>query len=252
MTPWYSGFKGTIVKDSINKYVSTGKYTRINSTTIEVTELPIGRWTQTYKEFLDSLLEENEIVDYTNNSDDLVVSFKVVLQKTVLDELINKNELIKKFKLTSIINTSNMHVFDHDCKIIKVSCPEEIIIRFYSIRKNHFVKRKTNILKKLNKEYSVLNSKVVFIKLVISEKVVVFNKKKDSIITQLEKFDELIKIDNCYDYLLDLKIWTFTKERITELETQLDKIKKDINIITNKSIESIWQSELDTIHGLFD
>jgi hypothetical protein len=113
------------------------------------------------------------------------------MQKTILDDLIAKNELIKKLKLTTSINTSNMHVFDEDCKIIKISCPEEIIFRFYHVRKSHFTKRKKDLIDTLSSELGVLESKVKFIKYVISEKIVVFNKKKDFIIKQIEKFDDI-------------------------------------------------------------
>ena len=164
MIPWYSKFKGTIVQESEHKYISTGLWKRINNTTIEVSELPIGKWTQTYKEFLESLIEANEIIDYKNNCDDLLVNFKVIMQKTVIDELIQKNEIDKKLKLTSSINTSNMHVFDSECKIRKVSSAEEVIYRFYKVRASHFVKRKNYLVDKLKGELSLLESKVKFIK----------------------------------------------------------------------------------------
>jgi DNA topoisomerase-2 len=176
MVPWYSGFKGTIVKESDNKYITCGVWSRSSPTSIEITELPIGKWTQTYKEFLETLIETNEIIDYKNNCDDTKVSFKIVMQKTIIDDLISKNEIIKKLKLTSVINTSNMHVFDADCKIKKVSCPEEIIYKFYKVRNKHFASRKKYLIDTLSEELKILDSKVKFIKYVISEKIVVFNK----------------------------------------------------------------------------
>jgi len=167
MIPWYRGFLGTITKESEHKYLSTGVYSRINSTTIEITELPIGKWTQTYKEFLESLYDSNEIIDYKNNCDESTINFKVVMQKNIIDDLISKNEVVKKLKLNSSISTTNMHVFDNECKIRKVSCPEEILYRYYKVRYSHFVKRKTYLLESLNKDLSLLRSKVLFIKYVI-------------------------------------------------------------------------------------
>ena len=76
-----------------------------------------------------------------------------------------------------------MHLFDADCKIRKVSCAEEVIYRFYKVRAAHFVKRKNYLIDKLNKELGLLESKVKFIKYVIDERIVVFNKKKDFEIT---------------------------------------------------------------------
>jgi DNA topoisomerase-2 len=248
MVPWYKGFKGTIVKEpEDNKYLTTGVWKRINTTTIEVTELPIGKWTQTYKEFLDSLVEENEIIDYKNNSDDVNIDFKIVMQKTVIDDLINKNLIIKKLKLTSSINTSNMHVFDAECKIRKVSSPEEIIYRFYKIRKAHFIKRKKYLVESLNNDYLILESKVKFINYVINGVIEVFNKKKDFIVKQIIEVGDLIKVNDSWDYLLDLKLWTLTKERIIELETKMKNTYAELQKIKNTSIEEMWTSELNML-----
>jgi DNA topoisomerase-2 len=166
------------------------------------------------------------------------------MQKTVIDELINNNGLIKKLKLTSSICTSNMHVFDEDLVIRKVSSPEEIIFRFYKVRKEHYIKRKKYLVDKLNSELSLLDSKVKFIKAVIDEKIIVFNKPKVFVIEQIEKLGGFIKIDNSYDYLLHLKIYTFTLEKIKELEEKYRLAKEELTILQKTSIETMWNSEL--------
>jgi len=247
MVPWYAGFKGTIVKESDNKYISTGVWNRGSPTSIEVTELPIGKWTQTYKEFLESLLETNEIIDYKNNCDDTKISFKIVMQKTIIDDLITKNELVKKLKLTSSINTSNMHVFDADCKIRKISCPEEIIYRFYKVRSTHFVKRKKYLIDTLSAELKIFDSKVKFIKYVISEKIVVFNKKKADIVAQIEKVGDICKVNDSYDYLLELKLWTLTQERIAELIAKMEALADKLENVKKTSTAQMWTSELDLL-----
>ena len=248
MIPWYKGFKGTILVESDNKYISTGVYSRINNTTIEITELPIGKWTQTYKEFLESLIESNEIINYVNNCDDVNISFKVIMQKTVIDELINKNEVIKKLKLTTSINTSNMHVFDEYCKIRKISCPEEIIYRFYKIRKSHFTKRKKYLIDKLESEYSILESKIKFINYVISEKIIIFNRQRVDINKQIELVDPgITKIDNSWDYLLDLKMWSLTQEKIKEMEDRMKKMNKELELLRKTSVSEMWTSELELL-----
>lgn len=55
MMPWYRGFKGTITRLGKNRWLTRGVYRRIDSKTIEVTELPIGMWTQDFKELLNEL-----------------------------------------------------------------------------------------------------------------------------------------------------------------------------------------------------
>jgi DNA topoisomerase-2 len=171
----------------------------------------------------------------------------VMMQKTVIDDLISKNEIIKRFKLTSTLNTSNMHVFDQDCKIRKMSCPEEIIYRFYRVRKEHFIKRKNYLLKSLKESLDLIESKVKFIKYVVNEEIIVFNKKKDFILKQISEKGNLIKIDNSWDYLLDLKIYLLTEEKIKELEDKMNKIKSELVTLKNTSIETMWINELKMI-----
>ena len=41
-------------------YTISGRIEEVDSTTLRITELPVRRWTQDYKEFLESLVTGNE------------------------------------------------------------------------------------------------------------------------------------------------------------------------------------------------
>merc|ERR1719248_397718 len=57
IVPWYRGFTGTIKRTEKGKYDSIGVWQEgSRGAGIEVTELPIRRWTQDYKEFLQGFL----------------------------------------------------------------------------------------------------------------------------------------------------------------------------------------------------
>ena len=55
LKPYYNNFKGKIIKYNENSYLSYGIYKRINKSQIQITELPIRTWTDSYKEFLESV-----------------------------------------------------------------------------------------------------------------------------------------------------------------------------------------------------
>lgn len=63
MDPWYRNFKGTIEKTASKEggssYTVTGVYEEIDETTLRITELPIRRWTEDYKQFLEALKTTN-------------------------------------------------------------------------------------------------------------------------------------------------------------------------------------------------
>lgn len=247
MFPWYRGFTGIIELEEEHRYITTGVWKReLNS--IIITELPIGKWTQNYKEYLETLVESSEILDYRNNSDDKSIYFKVIFQKSVLDELEKKEQIVKKLKLSSYINTSNMHVFDEMCSIRKISCPEEIIYRFYKVRKEHYNNRKKYLIEKLSSEYTLLNSKIRFIKLVINEEIIIFNKKKDFIVKHISLVEPpLLKVNDTFDYLLDLKIWTLTEEKIKDLTLKMKNMTTELETLKVLSIDTLWNSELESL-----
>lgn len=62
MHPWYRGFRGSIQALSAEKFKITGCWSRVDdddsasTMQIDVTELPIGMWTQTFKEQLESMI----------------------------------------------------------------------------------------------------------------------------------------------------------------------------------------------------
>ena len=54
MNPWYKGYTGSIVLQD-NKHVVTGVYDIPEDNILEITELPIGKWTRDYKTFLEEM-----------------------------------------------------------------------------------------------------------------------------------------------------------------------------------------------------
>merc|ERR1719281_2292087 len=59
MRPWYRGFTGSIESAGKDTYHSWGKWSETKNG-IEITELPVRKWTQDYKEFLHTMLPGSE------------------------------------------------------------------------------------------------------------------------------------------------------------------------------------------------
>ena len=58
MMPWFRGFCGKVEKYNDNHWITRGKYKLVGNNKVEVSELPIGVWTDKYK----ALLEEGAII----------------------------------------------------------------------------------------------------------------------------------------------------------------------------------------------
>jgi DNA topoisomerase-2 len=64
MQPWYRGFQGEInYNEKKGNYTCHGVWRRLDNDSIEITELPIGTWTQGYKDSLEAMILANEKVE---------------------------------------------------------------------------------------------------------------------------------------------------------------------------------------------
>lgn len=246
--PWYKNFKGKIYSVNSNKFITYGVYNIIDNNTIEITELPIGTWTQNYKTFLDSLIYNKQapkksqcIVSYEDHSTDTNVLFRIKLVDTNLD-------IDKVFKLTSTKTISNMHLYDSNDKIKKYNSINEIMDDHYSARIKLYDTRKQYILNSLNKSIELHTLKMKFITLVIQDDIIIYKNKKENIINKLVEH-EFPLIDNNYNYLLNLPITQFTHEKISDLQSIIDKLNDEFTTLSNKNIKDIW---LDELNELFD
>jgi len=240
LKPWYKGFKGEIVKIDENKWLSIGVHS-VNNNTITVTELPVGVWTEDYKQFLDKLEQEDKIHSYKNNSTEEIVNFEIKVKVNVLQEWSKCIE--KNLKLTSNINAQNMHLFNEHGQIVKMHSPEEILWNFYKIRHHYNVKRKAYLEKTLKYEADLLKNKVRFLDMIISDELVIYKKKRDVITNELEAL-HIMKVEDSYRYLLKMDLDSLTEETLQELKFKMNKKMEEYDTIVKTTITDIWLNDL--------
>eukprot|EP00257_Ricinus_communis_P025444 XP_025012858.1 DNA topoisomerase 2 [Ricinus communis] len=201
MHPWYKGFKGTIEKSASKEgggsYAVNGIIEEVNETTVRITELPIRRWTDEYKDFLNSVIENVRdekgnlpkdafIKDFRKYGDDVSVCFEVLLSEEKMKQVKDEG-LLKKFKLATTISTSNMHLFDPKGVIKKYDSPEEILEEFVHLRFELYEKRKNFKLASLEMEALILENKVRFILGVVTGEIIVNNRKRAELLLELRQ-----------------------------------------------------------------
>ncbi|RLN08265.1 DNA topoisomerase 2 isoform X2 [Panicum miliaceum] len=292
MHPWYRGFKGSIMKSHNAKvagatYTVTGIIEAVDSTTLRITELPIRRWTQDFKDFIDSVTfdpknkdKETFIEEFTMQGDSDDVYFVLKLTEENMNKVMEEG-LVKKFKLTTTIGTSNMHLFDSDGKIRKYDTPEQILEEFYKLRLEFYDKRKKTLLQNIKLDLKKLENKVRFIRCVVDNEIVVNNRKRADLFLELREknFDPFPKkkknaepaavgateeeeendepaangIDpSDYEYLISMAIGTLTLEKILELNAEREKLVKEVEVLENTTPKSLWLRDLDTFEKDLD
>ena len=256
LNPWYRGFTGDIVAQGSDSYLSKGKYKIINYKTIEITELPIGTWTDSYKEFLEDLIDDKKkkddkdkdkhkesiIVDYKSYCTESTVSFHLEFKPNILKEIMKDGKLEKELKLSSKFSTTNMHLFNRHNQIQKYTV-DDIMNEFYVLRYEYYQRRKEHLLNTLEQILKVLNEKVRFINDVINEQIIINKRSKDNINQQLED-KEYLKVDDDYNYLVKMPIYNLSLEKKEELENEAAKKNEEFEQLQGTSIESMWKSEL--------
>ena len=242
LTPWYSGFTGTIEKIEESRWITTGVY-KIESGNVIVTELPIGTWTDDYKAFLDKLESDNIIYSYKNNSTETSVSFTIKIPLETLLEWKNDNTIKKKLKLTTNLSAKNMYVFNEKNQIVKMECAEEIVYHFWMIRNEYYLRRQNKLVSKYENELKIINSRINFINDIMDDKIIVFRKKLDFINKQLED-KNYHKIDSSYKYLTDMQIHSFTEETVEKFIRKQKEINEKYTTIKNYTLKDFWKNDL--------
>lgn len=283
--PYYEEFKGIIKKINDSQYLVKGNYQKINENTIVVTELPIGVWTQSFKEHIEDLID---------NSDASLVGLTTTVKKKSSIKEDNK-------KSTSKDNNTKREpiIIDFKCK------PSDVDI-YFTITFNKDILQKLeeqiinddcNGVHRLLKLYTTISTtnmymydsnqclkKYANIKDIINEfydtRLMYYNKRKEYRLNQLEHelvlisnkvrfilenikgtielknktIDEInkclenkkyAKINDSYEYLTNMKIISLCKEKVDELLKEETSKNAELNHLKNTQNTEIWLNELD-------
>ena len=250
MIPWYKGFIGDITDKE-----SRGKYRKISATKVEVTELPIQVWTEDFKNHLDGYIDKHPKIlkDYESHYTETSVKFILQFQSSsVLDDLLREtdgtNKFEKDFKMSSTraVNTNNMHLFNRNGVITKYANVSEILKEFYDVRLEYYVKRKEHKLNQYEKELLNLDSRIKFIMSIIDGKLKVANGKKEDILNFLEK-NKFPKMNDKYDYLINMPVYNLTYEKKEELLKEFNNKDSQYEMYKKKTIENLWMDDLSEL-----
>jgi DNA topoisomerase-2 len=235
--PYIPFFNGEYIQDADNKkrWIIRGKLEITNTTTVKITELPPSMTFEKYESILDDLLEKKIITSYDDNCKDNI-DYTVKFNRETLSKY-DEEKLIKLLKLEEY-DTEIYSTLDEFGKLKIFDNVNDIFIYFVNFRLSYYHKRKEYLLDKMKREMNILSNKGRFIKAILDNKIEVKNVPKDDIMMSIEKLG-LDKIDDSYDYLLRMPIWSLTKEVFDKLREDF-KIKKEeiekLNLVDPKNM----------------
>jgi len=267
LTPWWSGFRGAITPMGDDKsWIVKGKYTFLDDDAahVQITELPVGTWTQKYKQFLedhvsDDPKDKKPLRDIENNNNDLDVNFTLKMDHDSYHEArAYPAEFEKKFQLNSVIRTTNMVAFDSKGKIHRYGSVGEILQEFYVTRLDAYVRRKVSELKRMDADILELRARLLFIESILNGKLVISNQDDDKILAGLkglglpplsapEAVDEL----KAFEYLLRIRIDRIKASAVDELRKQVAAATEERDTLAAKSAETLWLADLENFESVY-
>ena len=224
--PHLNNFNGEFLQDQENKkkWIIKGKLQKINTSTVKITELPPSMTYEKYENILDKLLDNKLIINYDDNCKDNV-DYTIKFTRSDLEKL-NDDELFKLLKLEES-STEIYSTLDENGKLKIFDNIPDIIEYFINFRLNYYYKRKQFLSDKMNRDLKILSNRGRFIKAIIDNKLKVNNVEKYKIIEGIESIS-LDKIDDSYDYLLRMPIYSLTKEMYDRLKEDFKMKKEEI------------------------
>ena len=275
LVPWYLGFTGDIVPYKEGSFASRGRYTWIDDQTVHVTELPIGTWTEDYKDFLEGMVSNGSPVlkDFENHYTAKNVKFILKFYPGVRSSIEKTFELDFKLATSKNLSLNNIHLYTEEGAIKKYKDTNEVVRDWAQVRITKYFERKKYQLATLEKKYTLVSAKVRFIQDIIDQKISIMNKKIKEVDVQLAdmKYPTLVENDAVpedrgsaaattaqddetqttktaevpsYGYLTRMPIHQLTFEKKRALEKEAEGIRITIEELRAKPLQKIWYDEL--------
>ncbi|DBB17682.1 TPA: hypothetical protein ACH3X3_002722 [Trebouxia sp. C0006] len=282
MQPWYRSFSGQIMevpsKTAGKSYNLNGVVSQRDATTLEVTELPIRKWTQDYKEFLETLIKPEDksapalLEEYKEYHTDTEVHFQLFFTAAKLQEVLSGGGPHQKLKLIGKASIGNMMLFGPDGLIKRYETPQDILLEFFHVRMQFYHKRRAFLIQAAGVEQMRCNNKTRFILAVVASKLKVSNRKRADIEEQLvsDGFDKMPNrgataltgpptqdsiedTSGCsYDYLLSMPIQNLTIEKVEKLKAEAASQEAEVARLHGTTVQQLYLQDLDAFSEAYE
>lgn len=244
LKPFFKDFKGTVEQGETSfQWLIKGKIERTNKNQITISEIPVGYDLKTYIKVLKTLEDNKVILDWDDLSDK---EFKFIVKMNPKDlDKLSEDEILDKLKLVKKV-TENLTCLNANNQIQEFQSAEEILDYYFKVKMEYLGKRKDYLVQELKTDLDILNAKITFIKAILDKSLVIEKQPKDKIVKNLEKIIT-VKVQDSYDYLLNMPLYSLTLEKIKALTETLKNSKLKLRETQEKTLENFWLEDLEEI-----
>lgn len=287
LQPYYRGFNGTVKRVTDTKYIIKGIYgktppvessqatqakkskqakqskptktLKVTPDTVYVTELPVGFWTDDFKQHLEGLIDPKSgktkptVKDYSDMSTDVTVDFTITLMPGMVEALEKEqyedglyNGIEKLLKLYCYQNTTNMNLFDPDDKLKKYDTTGDIMYDFYNKRIRLYGKRRKALIASLTELLKRLSNKARYIQENL-EGTIDLRRKRQEEVTKLLEEKKYDKLDGDFKYLVKLPMDSVTEENVEKIMREHEEKQQQLEKLNKITCEELWRQDLETL-----
>lgn len=211
-----------------------------------ITDLPYDMGYDDFEKLLNKYCESEFIKDWFNYSEGEKIHYEIIFDKGKLKKEAGKADihLPNKFKLIKKVPDNQLYVLDENNKVRYFETPSDLIKYFAEYRLTVYEDRKTRLLKVLNDRLTSNSDMCRFIELIIKNKLKINNRPKKDIKEDMKGY-------NLPDHLISTPISKLTKEEYEALLKENEDIRREIEYITNTTIEEMYINDLKKLRKEF-
>lgn len=241
LIPHINNWKGTITK--LDRQVTmTGVLKIINTTRIEISELPPKYQNDTYKKVLNKLLNDKVIKDYHNSSTEEGWNWIIECPRELTAKGID--ELIKVFKITERVTENFVFWNTEATKPITANSPEHVVELWYNERIPLYAKSLAFQIESVQKDIYSADLKARFIEWCLKIDFRAFTKKEfiDNAVANVEGLDN----DKASSFV-SMPMYKITKDEVKKLEDEMDALLDALDVLESLTPEIMMEQNLKTV-----
>lgn len=278
LRPWARGFRGAIEPrggEAGAPLVSRGVVRREGGgAVVRVLELPLGVWTDDFKEALDAFAEaQPDVRGVANASFDTQVDFRITFASDAAaarwmappDEPAagslypTRLEAALKLAGTRGLGTTNMHLFDAEGRIRRYEAVGDVVRAFVPARLAGYAARKAHAIAALERELDVLRNRAAFISAVVGGELALQTAEGDAELDAALEARGLARLvvgaseggAPSYRYLTQMPLASLTRARHAELTQAVAKAEGELAALRATAPEALWERDLAAFEAAY-
>lgn len=228
--PWVKDFKGntTMTKE---KVIFEGTVRRVGvSCNYHITELPVGKWTQKYK---DDLYKLEFVSKIKENSTESKVDMVVTTTQPVTGDLLDK------FKLRTSTSLTNMIAFDEKGALKHFSGPIDILQYWLPKRLALYEKRRQHLISVYKQQRDEKKTRLAFIKAIKSKTINIDADNIEQLVQQTFGVDPKL--------LLSMPLSSMNQRRMDSLNKSIEETQRMLVQLRSTTSKEMWKNDLSQL-----